>query len=452
MVKPKVAIIGAGISGLFAAKLLAEKSAGKIEEIVIFEKESIPGGLITSTHKDNRVWDNGIFIFFEDSPLVQLFPGEFSIIEDHAQLAWNGKSIQEFPLSINTILKSIPINKIGSILADYVISRLRLYIRLTRPNFHDWLRYRLTKTILEYSMLENYIVKLQGTQAIELSDSLGKERFSDIDSSTKPLKLLVRLYKAKLKSKTIPKARPMYYFTKGAGSFSHKLAELCVSKGIKISYNSSVTNITKDHNGILNLEMSNKNGKSTYRANFVVATNPLNDLWDICKPFQQNEYTKYEGGLSFKPLLLILYVINKPAILNRHLLLYSLVPNQPWKRLKAHSQSDNTTQLIVEALVDSKNAESADSIEKSVRNSLIDDLKLFEIKDVLTIEYRFVDHAYPVYKLGFEKITKSLSDGLEMNNIFLCGRQGAFRYFSSDKSILSAINAVNNVMNKISLR
>jgi protoporphyrinogen oxidase len=449
MPKPRIAIIGAGITGLFAANSIVDKAKEKFAEIAIFEKGSKPGGLISSTEKQRRVWDNGIFIFFNDSPLVQLFPDEFSIIEDHVQLAWNGKNFNEFPLSINTIIKTFPKYKIGLVLGDYFISRLRLKLKLTRPNFHDWLRYRITRAILDHSMLENYIVKLQGIKPIELSDSLGYERFSDIDASTKPINLFMKLYNSIKINRANQKAEPMYYFARGAGSFADKMANLCISKGIKIYYDSTIANITKKSSNVFELRVTSENRQYSYDADFVIATNPITNFCNISNSLLQNEKYDYQNSLSYKKLLLIFYAINKPIIKNRHLLLYSLDPNQPWKRLKAHSQPDNTTHLIVESIVDYGRANQTDSLEQSVTNSLINELNLFKPEDILTVERSFISEAYPIYKLGHEQISQAIISKLREQNVFLCGRQGAFRYFSSDKAILSATNAAENIIKSI---
>jgi protoporphyrinogen oxidase len=449
LAKSKITILGAGISGLFTAIYLADNAPNKCSEIVVLEKESAPGGLFSSTNYNGYTWDNGIFIFFDDSPLVQLFKDEFSLVEDHKQLAWNGKNIEEYPLPIKMILSRLPLYKIGSIFCDYAYSRIRLGLKLTRPNFHDWLRYRLTGIILENSMLENYIVKLQGRKPMQLSERLGIERFSDIDNSTKPFNLFMRYFRDLTKRKTLKAANPMYYFSHGAGSFASKLAALCIAKGIKINFNAKVENICSNPQDELDILYSCTERQNTLSSDFIIATNPIDNIGDICISLLNRENFGGYKSLYFKKMLLLFYIIDKSCILNRHLLLYSLDPNQPWKRLKAQSLPNDKTSLIVEATLDELPTGNPGSLIQTVTDSLTNELKLFRPEDILATDTNFIHEAYPIYDLGHEIITQNISERLEKHNIFLCGRQGAFRYFSSDKAIQSGILAAKALINKI---
>jgi protoporphyrinogen oxidase len=443
--KPRLIILGAGVSGLSAALYLAENAPEKFSEIIVIEKDSRPGGLISSTEYGGRFWDNGIFIFFRDSPLVKLFSEEFSVIENHQQLAWHNNRLDKFPIPVKDVLARLPKSQIGHIMIDYFYSRVRLRLGLSTDNFHDWLRYRLTPPILEHSGLENYIEKLQGLKLAQLSDRLGPERFSSIDSATRPLKLLSSIYQGLRGVRQEPNGNPMYYFSRGANSVSEKLASLCVSKGVNIYYGSKVSQICHGSNNILNISLSQAGVQKSINAHYIIATNPINDILDICKPIIPNKITAQGQQLIYRKMMLLFFSINKRQILSPHLLLYSLDPKQPWKRLKAHSQTDGTTSLIVEIPIDSSHNDLIDPLIKTTTGSLVNDLKLFKQSDIIMTYTKFIREAYPIYKLGHENITSAILSELAKHKIFASGRQGAFRYLSSDKAISMAVNSAADI-------
>ena len=63
MQKKKVAIVGAGLSGLNCARLLEKKF-----DVTIFEKNSKIGGRVMTTHEDGYIFDHGFQVFLKDYP------------------------------------------------------------------------------------------------------------------------------------------------------------------------------------------------------------------------------------------------------------------------------------------------------------------------------------------------------------------------------------------------
>ena len=94
----RIAIVGAGVSGLGAAYLLA-----RAHEVEIFERDARPGGHVNTIAHDGLQLDTGFIVFNERNypRLVRLFselgvrtqPSEmsFSVGCDRCSLEWSGR-------------------------------------------------------------------------------------------------------------------------------------------------------------------------------------------------------------------------------------------------------------------------------------------------------------------------------------------------------------------------
>ncbi len=106
--KIKIGIIGAGLSGLFAAYWLAKNN--KNIEIIIFEKQSEIGGLLATKNHNNVFFDMGQHIFHSRFPYIKkkIFPilkkQSFHKIKNYAATFFNNQFF-DYPMSYRNILQ-----------------------------------------------------------------------------------------------------------------------------------------------------------------------------------------------------------------------------------------------------------------------------------------------------------------------------------------------------------
>lgn len=145
----KVAILGAGISGLTAAKLLTDKG----HKVVVFEKNATPGGLARSRFTNGYLYDpHGGHIF--NSKHSEIVDWVFSVLAKenwqftvrNAKIYFHGKYIS-YPFELS--LCELPIEEAIECVYDFILSQ-----QGKEPqNFRDWLTWNFGKGVADYYMI-----------------------------------------------------------------------------------------------------------------------------------------------------------------------------------------------------------------------------------------------------------------------------------------------------------
>jgi len=295
----RIAIIGGGVAGLTAALRLSQAKLDCISEIAVFEKYSKPGGLLQSTRVNGCFIDNGLFKFTESSDLVKLFPDLFCRIENHTQKVWHNNRFDIFPYNARDMLRVQTPLSLGLTALDIGQSFLKRLFKAKNSNLHDWLSNRLTKTLLEQTKLEEYLKKLQGLDAREISAVLGEQRLKHIQMHTRPLKILKSMSSFKNKPVSSHKIITVDPKFGGTGAVSQKLAELCQKHGVKIHYNENVVKLEMDDRTNFNIYYDGNGCHGCYYATHIISTMPLDELVEVCRSHISGECIKHAFELSF---------------------------------------------------------------------------------------------------------------------------------------------------------
>ena len=145
----KIAVLGAGVSGLTAGRLLSDKGY----QVTIFEKNETPGGLARSRFKDGYLYDpHGGHIFNSKHPEVVewvfslLSKENWQFTERNAKIYFNGKYIS-YPFELS-LCELEPEDAVECIY-DFLLSQ-----QGEEPsNFKDWLTWNFGKGIADYYMI-----------------------------------------------------------------------------------------------------------------------------------------------------------------------------------------------------------------------------------------------------------------------------------------------------------
>lgn len=145
----KIAVLGAGVSGLTAARLLQERG----EQVTVFEKNSVPGGLARTRFTDGYLYDpHGGHIF--NSKHKEVVDWVFSILpkenwqftERNAKIFLNGRYVSyPFELSICELEPELAV--------DCAYDFMKSCDGEEPDNFRDWLTWNFGKTIADTYMI-----------------------------------------------------------------------------------------------------------------------------------------------------------------------------------------------------------------------------------------------------------------------------------------------------------
>ena len=146
----KVAILGAGISGLGAAQSLAQDEV----DVVLYEKRSRPGGHAISHTSNGFIYDDGPHVSFtKDKRIKALFAknvnNEFYTVNVHCNNYWKGQWIKH-PAQCN--LYGLPAQLKVDILADFFDAQQGDHGEIR--SYRDWLYASYGKTFSETFPME----------------------------------------------------------------------------------------------------------------------------------------------------------------------------------------------------------------------------------------------------------------------------------------------------------
>lgn len=145
----KVAVLGAGISGLSVARLLKDHGC----DVIVYEKESTIGGLARSRVTGGFLYDpHGGHILNSKHPEVMewafsLYSKEnWQFTERNAKIYFNGKFVS-YPFELS--LCELDIDDAVECVYDYILSQ-----QGSRPeNYRDWLVWNFGQAICDYYMI-----------------------------------------------------------------------------------------------------------------------------------------------------------------------------------------------------------------------------------------------------------------------------------------------------------
>ena len=145
----KIAVLGAGVSGLTAARLLKDKG----HEVTVYEKESTPGGLARTRYTQGYLYDpHGGHIFNSKHPEVvdwvfSVLPKEkWQFTERNAKVFFNGTYVS-YPFELS--LCELDIDDAVECVHDFILSK-----EGPEPtNFRDWLTWNFGKAIADAYMI-----------------------------------------------------------------------------------------------------------------------------------------------------------------------------------------------------------------------------------------------------------------------------------------------------------
>ncbi|MBO4521095.1 MAG: FAD-dependent oxidoreductase [Alphaproteobacteria bacterium] len=145
----KIAVLGAGVSGLSAARLLKDKG----HDVTVYEKESTVGGLARSRYVDGILYDpHGGHILNSKKPEVMdwafsVLPKEkWQYTARNAKIYFNGKYVS-YPFELS--LCELDIDDAVNCVHDFILAQ-----NGPEPdNFRDWLVWNFGQSIADYYML-----------------------------------------------------------------------------------------------------------------------------------------------------------------------------------------------------------------------------------------------------------------------------------------------------------
>jgi protoporphyrinogen oxidase len=443
----KTAVLGAGLSGLAAGYVLTKNG----NPVTIFEAENSVGGASKTISFDGFRFDLGGHRFYSkkqeiNSFIKKVMGEEITEVQRVSKIYLNGKMFN-YPLTIFNAFFHMGASKTTRILAEYFSRQIRNKMTsISDVSYKDWVTNRFGKTLAQFFFID-YGEKVWGIPTDKLSSDFAKQRIRSLSlwgaiknamrrSAEKPNTLIHRFYYPKL----------------GFGRIAERLAEEIGNRSIRL--NSSVEELKHSERRIESVKFRRNQSTQEVAVEDVISSIPITSLVKVLNPKPDAEVLRAAESLLYRNLIIVFLALDRDQVTD---LTWMYFPGKDITFSRLHepknwSQSmapEGKSSLVVEYFCSEGDAfwEEKDESLKDQTVFQLEKLGLIEKKDLMNYKVIRLRYAYPVYDLDYGSQLRVLMDYLSrFVNLQSVGRNGLFRYASSDHYIEMGIKAAKNLL------
>lgn len=417
----RVAVLGAGVSGLTAARLLNDGG----HEVVVFEKDASVGGLAKTRFTQGRLYDpHGGHILNSKSQIVMdwvfsILPKEnWQFTERNAKIFFQGKYVS-YPFELS--LCELDIDNAVECVYDFILSQ-----KGEEPsNFRDWLLWNFGEGIANCYM-------------IPYNEKIWAYPLEDMETQWMQGKMPLPTKKEIIRSMLLknPTERKMphstFYYPLHGGIQSMVDA---IASGLNIRLNYSIERIEKINN------QWSINDEPPY--DMVISTIPLPVLPNAMElPTNVKESIQ---DLKYNSLTTVLFDCPKTDIT------WLYIPSHEFRSHRVGYQSALTPYASPDPAKGCGALEIIGS-QFEVDETFANETGILPKELGLTkpLDFQFTEYAYVIHDLNYRKNLKNIFNYFEMDNTFrLLGRWGTWNYKNMDLCMLDAMNLVETIPHAI---
>ncbi|MEM1163868.1 MAG: FAD-dependent oxidoreductase [Pseudomonadota bacterium] len=411
-----VVILGSGVSGMTAAKTLAEQGA----RCVLVDYYDVPGGNHISRSIDGLEFDIGAIYFHTTDVQFQLFPALADacrpIRMKFTKLNQSG-AVTHFPLDIRRDIGSAGLPLMG---ASVMEAYARRAFRRSPPNTEEYVRNRIGTWLYNQSGLASYTSRLFGIAPHDIDVAFARDRLGWLTRQSSLRHHVKRQFGF---DHTIgAEKRAVAHAPGGFSAYYTKAIETLVDLGVDVRLGSAMTAITRSGS---TTTLSTTDGDIA--ADHLVSTIPI--------PIAARLAGVEVPRLDYVRLL-SLFVESPVPLADDAPIIYNFDAQGRWKRITVHSQfyspETKRTGFTVEvplaprsmdpaAMADSPDAAFNDFAEHVTERGLArGPLKL--------LGSHVMDFSYPILDIGSGERRDLAITKLAEAGIHTMGRQGGFDY------------------------
>ena len=479
--RKKVIIIGAGPAGLTAAYELLEKT----DMIpVIYEETNIIGGISrTVDYKGNKI-DIGGHRFFSKFDRIMnwwanILPFQASSQDDSektdnimlirnrvSRIFFLGKFF-DYPISLNfKTMLNLGIFRIFKMGASYL--KIKVFPIKNEKNLEDFFINRFGKELYS-TFFKDYTEKVWGIPCNQINADWGAQRVKGLSISKavlhfllKPLKKATSVNQKNVETSLISQ---FLYPKYGPGQLWEQVAEIIKQKGGEIHLNHKAIGLKIENNRISEVVFENTSSceKISAKADHYISTMPVKDLINSLEYDIPQEVQEVANGLLYRDFITVGLLLDKLKLQNGS----NLIPDN-WMYIQEKNVKlgrlqifNNWSPYMVTDL--SKvwlgleyfcnegdalwNMEEAEFIDFTIDE--LSKIGVVDKKDVIDATRIRFKKAYPAYFGTYNRFDTVKEFLNRFENLYLIGRNGMHRYNNMDHSMLTAITAVENIINNV---
>jgi protoporphyrinogen oxidase len=502
----KAIIIGAGPAGLTAAYELLTRSD---IEPVLFESLDVVGGIARSESLGSNIMDLGGHRFYSKSTkilrwwtnILPLAPYEPGSEEEAVIISYQGASSQlpeslnfapsvneagfflrprrsrilfesnyfDYPMQLNwELFRNLGFFRVLKLGFSWLSSKLNP--RKPEENLEDFFINRFGKELYQM-FFKNYTEKVWRFSCREISADWGRQRIKGLNALTVILDAVSKIIIPKDKRR-VPETSLIEWFLypkKGCGELWKKVEQIIETKGAELHFGHSVTKVVWEGRRVTSVEVRDSaTGQSqSLAADYFFSSMPLAELVKVLDPAPPQDCLRVADGLLHRDFMTVGVLLDRNELLSSNSILVQdgkLIDDnwiyvherdvlvgriQIFNNWSADMVSDPAHVFIgMEYFLDRGDGlweEVDDKVTEFVLNEL-DTMRIATRRSFLDSKVVRVPNAYPAYVGTYSEISILKEFISQFENLVPIGRGGLHRYNNQDHSMLTSINAVDNII------
>ena len=440
----KVIIAGAGCAGLAAGVALQKRGF----QVMILEKMDRVGGLAGGIVINGNTYEYGPHIFHTTDPEimedVQRIAGHVLIpFEKTIKVKFMGKYFG-FPLEIKDVLFKLPpltvIQAGFSLVKHFFVGIFEGEAALVNS---EKVLQRYYGDVLYRIFFRDYISKVWGIPPTGMAPSFAKQRVPRLD--------LIGIWE-KIKNTFFPKKSESikiegyvekvegvnYTTTKGFSAITEAYADEFRKLGGEIRLNTEIVRIQVSDTRCDQVVFRTKGSETeqTAACDEVISTIPISILPRLLFPTVPAAVLSAAKDLKFRGIVFVGLLIRKPSVLPATFMYFrDKIFNRIMDLAQFHFDLQPKGSTILIAEITCQPEDDAWINEKQSIETVINELlseNLFTHDDVIEAHSYKLEHAYPIYSVGYEEALKNTLAGMsDIKNLHTIGRQGKFAYVNT---------------------
>ena len=443
-----VVVVGAGPAGLTAAYELARRQI----HCDVLEADCQVGGISRTVERDGWRFDLGGHRFFTKVARVNDFWHEILPDDDFllrprmSRIFYNGKYF-DYPLRATNALLNLGIRESLLCIASY--ARVRLLPPKQQDSFEGWVAARFGWRLYR-TFFKTYTEKVWGVPARELQADWAAQRIKNLSLGKAVLNALMP--RGRNSTKITSLIEQFQYPKYGPGMMWEVCAAKCTEMGQEIHLKTPVVKISRSSDG--DLAVSSLEGK-TFRADYLISSMPINEVALILDPAPPDAVLASAKTLRHRDFLTVALVVpSEYSFPDNWIYIHS--PDVRVGRIQNFGSwspylvKEGRTCLGLEYFVSEGDDLWESSDEDLVEKASAELVNLGLVPESV-VEAGYVvrvPKAYPVYDGQYEAALHTIREYLaaEWPELLPVGRNGMHRYNNQDHSMLTAMLAVENIV------
>ncbi len=437
-------VLGGGPAGLTAALLLARRG----QPVLVLEAEDQVGGLAKTVERDGYRFDLGGHRFFTKSGEVERLWHE--VLADEllerprmSRIYWNGRFL-EYPLRGTDVIRKLGFVELARVSGSYLAASVRP--KGAEESLEDWVSNRFGRRLFEL-FFRSYTEKVWGVPTSELRAEWAAQRIKGLSFASAARAAFFGNRGNKVKS-LITK---FHYPRLGPGQMWEAMTERIEELGGEVRLGSPATGLRLEDDAVVEIETPD----DAITCDHVISSLPLRSVVGLTKPRAPADVRDAARGLRYRDFLTVALVLDGEDLFPDNWI-YIHDPDVRVGRIQNfRSWSPWMVPDPTKACVGLEYFCFEGDDLWSMRDDELVDLASRELAQLglarpAQIERGYairVPKAYPMYDADYAERVDVIRGWLDgVSNLQQVGRNGLHRYNNSDHSMLTAMRAVENLV------